>query len=120
MPLMMRLALDQRKLSPKWSIQGGRAGMRFLLSMRVQRGRSLGLDSSVLDHLRPAIELALQVFCEVSGLARDRRHALPGELVDHVGHGDGPGDLVAQTLGDGGRGLRRREQGEIGYDLEGL
>src|SRR5712671_2725973 len=131
MPLMTRVAFDHRKLSPKWSIQGARAGMgipsvvsaasvalRGTVRVGETRRLSFRLDSGVLDDLGPAIDLGLEIFAELRGLAADRRHALLVELRDHVGRGDRLGDLVAQALRDRGRRVRRREQCEILHYLE--
>src|SRR3977135_1013787 len=109
MPLMTRVAFDHRKLSPKWSIQGARAGMGipFVVSAasvalrgavaarpstlrgteRVGETRRLSfrLDSGFLDDLGPAIDLGLEIFAELRGLAADRRPALPLEWRDHSG-----------------------------------
>src|SRR4030088_3753934 len=130
MPLMTRIAFDHRKLSPKWSIQGPRAGMgipsfvsaagvalrglvaarpsTFRVTVRVGETRRLSfrLDSGFLDDLGPAIDLGLEIFAELRGLAADRRHALLVELRDQVGRGDRLGDLVAQPLRDRGRCMR--------------
>src|SRR5258705_9839488 len=142
MPLMTRVAFDHRKLSPKWSIQGARAGMgipsvvsaagvalrgavatrpstlRGTARVGETRRLSFRLDSGFLDDLGPAIDLGLEIFAELRGLAADRHHALLVELSDHVGRGDRLGDLVAQALRDRGRRMRRGEQGEILHHLE--
>src|SRR3984893_15880223 len=112
MPLMMRVAFDHRKLSPKWSIQGPLAGMMFPFKAAFKaddaRQNANGggrcpppsgpssivelirfrLDVRVLDDLRVTRELDQHVVVPFLGLRGERLHALGIELRHDVGGRD--------------------------------
>src|SRR5262245_48733539 len=66
-------------------------------------GGLLRLDAGLLDDLRVAFELALEVGAPFVGLGGARLHALGVELGDDVGIRHGFGHLVAQALHDRSR-----------------